>query len=70
LFRPNAPILFEIGLSGRQIALGLLSLAAVALGTAITTSTGAHIDWIKFAGEAIKLFGLVFLLIIFGRKVT
>src|SRR5262245_5575627 len=83
LFRPDAPILFKTALSGRQIAYGLLALLAVAVGSAVTTSSDisfenlfdlraliAQIDWIKFVGEAIELLGLVFLLVIFGRKIS
>ncbi len=83
LFRPNAPVLLTIGLSGRQVVWGLLGFVAVVVGSAVTTSSGlslgdfwdfhsllAHFDWIKLGGEALKLFGLVFLLIIFGRKIT
>jgi hypothetical protein len=78
LFRPDAPIRFQIGFSHRQLVLAIIILCIIAFGTVISASEqdcGINlccvinsVNWIKFAGEILKLGGLVTLFRIFGRQ--
>ena len=69
LFRPDAPVLFAIGFSKRQIICGIAGPVAFAVGSALTAAE--HSCFLtKFLGEILKLIGLGLLFVAFGRKVT
>jgi hypothetical protein len=79
LFRPDAPIRFQIGFSQRQLILAIITLCIIAFGSVIGASEHDcgidlwcvinNVNWVKFGGEILKLCGFVAFFRIFGRQI-